>query len=110
MALGVYVAGGADGVFGQATKTAVTQFQRWNGLEPTGTVNEATARKLGTSGSTTPVTPPATPTPTPPVTPPTSVLALHGGHGCWHTCSRHVHHVPAHRCTAVAVRPGSHGA
>jgi peptidoglycan hydrolase-like protein with peptidoglycan-binding domain len=50
---GVYVPGGADGVFGPATTRAVTQFQRWNGLEATGAVNEATADKLalGTAAS-----------------------------------------------------------
>lgn len=47
--LGVYVAGGADGVYGGATTRAVTQFQRWNGLGVTGTVTEATARTLGLS-------------------------------------------------------------
>lgn len=60
IASGVYVAGGADGVFGAATKRAVTQFQRWNGLQPTGTLNTATAKKLGlASGAATP--PAATP-------------------------------------------------
>lgn len=47
--LGVFVAGGADGVYGGATTRAVTQFQRWNGLGVTGTVTEATARTLGLS-------------------------------------------------------------
>jgi peptidoglycan hydrolase-like protein with peptidoglycan-binding domain len=46
MAFGVFVPGGADGVFGPATKTAVSNFQRWNGLTVTGDVDEATAAKL----------------------------------------------------------------
>ena len=55
MASGVFVPGGADGVFGPATKTAVSSFQRWNGLAVTGEVDAATAArlKLG-SGSTAP--------------------------------------------------------
>ncbi len=53
MAFGVFVPGGADGAFGPATKTAVSNFQRWNGLTVTGEVDAATASrlKLG-SGST----------------------------------------------------------
>jgi peptidoglycan hydrolase-like protein with peptidoglycan-binding domain len=46
MAAGVFVPGGADGVFGQATKTAVSSYQRWNGLPVTGEVDAATAAKL----------------------------------------------------------------
>lgn len=46
MAAGVYVPGGADGVYGQATKTAVSNYQRWNGLAVTGDVDAATAAKL----------------------------------------------------------------
>ncbi len=52
IASGVYVAGGADGVFGQATRRAVTQYQQWNGLQVTGSVNTATAEKLGLTAST----------------------------------------------------------
>lgn len=44
--LGVFVPGGADGVYGPATTTAVTQFQQWNGLEVTGTITSATAGLL----------------------------------------------------------------
>lgn len=59
IASGVYVGGGADGVFGAATTRALTQFQRWNGLTPTGTLNAATTKKLdaiggATTGATTP--------------------------------------------------------
>ncbi len=46
MAFGVFVPGGADGVFGPATKTAVSNFQRWNGLAVTGEADAATASKL----------------------------------------------------------------
>ncbi|HUS41560.1 MAG TPA: peptidoglycan-binding protein [Ilumatobacteraceae bacterium] len=46
MASGVFVPGGADGVFGPATKTAVSNFQRWNGLPVTGQVDAATSSKL----------------------------------------------------------------
>jgi peptidoglycan hydrolase-like protein with peptidoglycan-binding domain len=51
MAAGVFVAGGADGVFGRATKTAVSNFQRWNSLTVTGEVDAPTASrlKLGTA-------------------------------------------------------------
>ncbi len=51
MAFGVYVPGGADGIFGQATKTAVSHFQRWNGLAVSGVVDAATAAKLRLTGS-----------------------------------------------------------
>ena len=46
MDFGVFVPGGADGVFGPATKTAVSNFQRWNGLTVTGEVDAATASRL----------------------------------------------------------------
>jgi len=48
---GVWVAGGADGIFGPATRTAVTNFQRWNSLDQTGTLTPATAKALGLDGS-----------------------------------------------------------
>lgn len=51
IASGVFLAGGADGVFGAATERAVRQFQGWNGLDVTGTVNAATASKLAVSES-----------------------------------------------------------
>ncbi len=51
IAAGVYVAGGADGVYGPATARAVRQYQQWNGLTASGTVDAATATKLGLSGS-----------------------------------------------------------
>lgn len=67
MATGVFVPGGADGVFGAATELAVQQFQRWNGLDETGTVNAVTASKLGVTGSSgnqSTDTPPVAETPT----------------------------------------------
>ncbi len=51
VAAGAFVPGGADGVFGKGTQTAVKNFQRWNGLEVTGSVNAATAAKLKLTGT-----------------------------------------------------------
>jgi peptidoglycan hydrolase-like protein with peptidoglycan-binding domain len=62
---GVYVAGGADGVYGPATTTAVKQFQRWNGFTQTGGLTIRTAAALGLGGDATP--PASTPT-APPAT------------------------------------------
>ena len=52
IATGLVVRGGADGVFGQQTRSAVLIYQRVNGLTQTGIVDEAMARMLGllTSG------------------------------------------------------------
>ena len=47
MATGLVVRGGADGIFGQQTRTAVLVYQRVNGLPQTGIVDEATAKMLG---------------------------------------------------------------
>ena len=47
IAAGVTVPGGADGVFGSATKSALTAYQSRSGLATTGTVDEATAAALG---------------------------------------------------------------
>lgn len=47
---GVYVPGGIDGIFGSGTKTAVSNFQRWNGLKVTGTVTAALVKALGLNG------------------------------------------------------------
>lgn len=63
MGAGVFVPGGADGQFGRATQTALSSFQRWNGLEDTGTLTPASKKLLGLNGST----PQATPQPTPTV-------------------------------------------
>ncbi len=51
MATGVFVAGGADGIFGPATKTAVTNFQRWNDLPVSGDVDSATSARLKLGGA-----------------------------------------------------------
>ena len=47
IAKGVAVRGGADGVFGPATAEALSSFQRSNGLEVTGVLDQATAVALG---------------------------------------------------------------
>lgn len=62
MAAGVYVPGGADGVFGAATTRAIQQFQRWNGLAVNGTVDAPTSAslKLGSAPAAAP-TPAAAP-------------------------------------------------
>lgn len=49
MAAGVTVPGGADGIFGPKTKSAVIAYQSRQGLPATGQVDEATARALGLS-------------------------------------------------------------
>ena len=46
MSFGVFLPGGADGVFGPATTAAASNFQRWNGLPVTGNVDAATMAKL----------------------------------------------------------------
>ena len=75
-AAGVFVPGGADGKFGSATKTAVTNYQRWNGLTVSGIVDAAMAAKLQLSGSSGVVAPPPTVTPPPaPATPPPATPA-----------------------------------
>ena len=76
IAAGVTVRGGADGDFGNATKTALSSYQQANGLGASGVVYEATANKLGL-GTATPAadpTPPAPPAadPTPPTAPTTA--------------------------------------
>ncbi len=48
MATGLVVRGGADGIFGQHTRRALrVVYQRVNGLQQTGVVDETTARLLG---------------------------------------------------------------
>ena len=54
VAAGIAVAGGADGVFGPATKTAVASFQTKQGLSPTGVVDVATAAALQAVGGSGP--------------------------------------------------------
>jgi peptidoglycan hydrolase-like protein with peptidoglycan-binding domain len=53
MAAGVPLVGGADGIFGPATHSAVAAFQGWNGLAVTGVVNEATEKALRAAATTT---------------------------------------------------------
>ncbi len=45
--VGITLKGGADGSFGAATKAALVSYQNANGLSASGTVDEATAAKLG---------------------------------------------------------------
>ena len=78
-AAGVYVPGGADGVFGPSTKTAVLNYQRWNGLPVSGIVDAATAGRLRLSGAATQPspaapTPPAVPAPPATATPPAAAV------------------------------------
>lgn len=47
---GIRVRGGADGVFGTATQTALQEYQRAKGLEPSGVVDDATANALASPG------------------------------------------------------------
>ena len=60
---GVTVPGGADGIFGPATQSALKSFQQKHGLKSTGILNRRTARKLGLIGSAI-----ATPAPEAPAT------------------------------------------
>jgi peptidoglycan hydrolase-like protein with peptidoglycan-binding domain len=65
LAAGVFVAGGADGVWGPATTKAVSDYQRWNGLVVTGTLTEQTAAKLGIGEPAPPPDPEPDPAPPP---------------------------------------------
>jgi murein DD-endopeptidase MepM/ murein hydrolase activator NlpD len=47
LSAGIKIRGGADGVFGQLTSTAIKRFQRQNGLPITGSLNAQVAYKLG---------------------------------------------------------------
>ncbi|MDQ3176990.1 MAG: peptidoglycan-binding protein [Actinomycetota bacterium] len=48
---GIYVLGGADGVFGAATESALKSFQQRKGLRATGVYDAATRQALGSSSS-----------------------------------------------------------
>ena len=61
MATGLVLLGGADGIFGPATASALRLYQRVNGLGVTGVVDDATARLMGL-GSQPGVTPSGYPT------------------------------------------------
>jgi peptidoglycan hydrolase-like protein with peptidoglycan-binding domain len=64
IALGVYLADGADGVWGPGMTRGIKQFQGWNGLTQTGMLNDATVKALGLTGSSGgPAAPAATPPP-----------------------------------------------
>ena len=55
MNAGIYLRGGADGVFGSYTKAAVSTYQSRRGLPATGVVDAATAQAMGLfQGGTTP--------------------------------------------------------
>ena len=64
MNAGIFLRGGADGVFGVYTRAAVAKYQQQRGIAPTGVVDEATAIAMGL------YTPPA---PAPTTLPPTTV-------------------------------------
>ena len=57
---GISVSGGADGIFGAGTTTALKQFQTAKGLSVTGIVDAATAAALGSVTVSTPAATPAT--------------------------------------------------
>ena len=65
---GIIVRGGADGVFGNATQSAVSKFQEENNLGVSGAIYVATAIKLGLGITA----PPAVEPTTPPVAPASS--------------------------------------
>ena len=50
---GITLKGGADGSFGSATKAALVSYQNANGLSASGTVDDATAAKLGLGAAAT---------------------------------------------------------
>ena len=56
MQAGIFVPGGADGIFGPATETALKTYQRRKGLSATGRLDSATAAALGLGGGTPPPT------------------------------------------------------
>ncbi|MGK0276391.1 MAG: peptidoglycan hydrolase-like protein with peptidoglycan-binding domain [Ilumatobacter sp.] len=58
---GMVVSGGPDGVFGNATKLAVTKFQQANGLGVSGAIYAATANMLGLGTTPPPVAEPTAP-------------------------------------------------
>ncbi len=67
IAAGVTVRGGADGAFGNATKSALTSYQKALGITADGTVNQATVDKLGLASGNAPTPlPSAGSTATPP--------------------------------------------
>jgi peptidoglycan hydrolase-like protein with peptidoglycan-binding domain len=57
MQAGIFVAGGADGIFGAATERALKTYQQRKGLPATGRVDAQTARALGLGGGAAPTAP-----------------------------------------------------
>jgi peptidoglycan hydrolase-like protein with peptidoglycan-binding domain len=55
---GITLKGGADGSFGSATKAALVSYQNANGLTASGTVDDATAAKLGLGAAAAPAAAP----------------------------------------------------
>ncbi|MEN9644081.1 MAG: hypothetical protein RL238_750 [Actinomycetota bacterium] len=58
IAVGARPAGGADGVYGSATKKSVALFQRWMGLPASGLLDAATAKALDTAAGQAPTVAP----------------------------------------------------
>ena len=65
MNAGIYLRGGADGIFGQYTRAAVALFQAQRGLPATGIVDNATAQAMGLLSPGATMTPPVSGTWTP---------------------------------------------
>lgn len=91
---GVEVAGGADGVFGPATKRAVTSFQKKNGFEATGELDLRSYLVLSAittaSNGTTTSTDPTTTAPAPAPKGPAAVAEVFPAQGpCWFTDTWH---------------------
>jgi peptidoglycan hydrolase-like protein with peptidoglycan-binding domain len=58
IAVGARPAGGADGVYGAATKKSVALFQRWMGLKVTGLLDQATVDALSSAAGAAPTVTP----------------------------------------------------
>ncbi|MFT5026463.1 MAG: peptidoglycan hydrolase-like protein with peptidoglycan-binding domain [Ilumatobacter sp.] len=76
IAANIAVNGGVDGIFGNSTKSAVSEYQQANGLGASGAIYKATANMLGLWTATPPVADPATPAVTPASSNPYVGLAL----------------------------------
>ena len=70
IAVGISIFGGADGVFGPATQTALKQFQTRAGLAANGVFDTVTQAALGAAAPAPPPPLPAPPAPPPPPAPP----------------------------------------
>ena len=88
---GITVKGGADGKFGNATKTAITAFQKAQGLTANGTLDLRTALYIGfipglatnNPNGSTPTTPTTTPTTSPATTPAVLPIVFPVLGPCW---------------------------